>query len=318
MLQDQGPPKGSLVEQWESVPSSGKLPADRIREIPETMGISLTGKVRFAESGNPAPYAVVYISLLDRERDFYCNYADSAGNFYFAFPDQFGETDLFVSASHTNPDDLTLLIDQDFCTQLLRLPSYPLDIDSAKMDLIQGLSVNAQIRNQYRSDQMNIEEPEIPDKLFFYGAPSSIVRFDDYIRLPTLEEYFSELTPQVSLRTVKRKKTLRVEGEHPDLEFYSPLIMLDGVAVFNVESLLAVSPRYIDRLEIVDAPYIRGNVTFGGIINLISRNDDMGSGFKIFLIVRYFMFSTYFIQSLLNRPHIPHFIIYYYNHTKPY
>ena len=47
--------------------------------------------------------------------------------------------------------------------------------------------------------------------------------------------------------------------------------MIDGVAIFDVESALAVSPRYIDRMEIVDAPYIKGNVTFGGIINLISK-----------------------------------------------
>lgn len=297
-------PKGSLIGQWESVPSSGKLPVERIREIPETMGISLTGKVQFVESGNPAPYAVVYISLLDEGRDFYCNYADSAGIFYFAFPDQFGATDLFISASHTDPDDLTLFIDQDFCTEPVHLPSYPLKIDSASIDLITGLSVNAQIRDQYRSGQKESEGPEVPHKLFFYGAPSTTLMFDDYIKLPTLEEYFLELTPQVSLRTMKRKKILRVVGEHPDLEFYPPLIMIDGVAVFDVESILAVSPRYIDRMEIVDAPYIKGNVTFGGIINLISRNDDMGfidlpsSG----LMVNYKMVEQANIRNQMHQP----------------
>ncbi len=52
--------------------------------------------------------------------------------------------------------------------------------------------------------------------------------------------------------------------------------MIDGVAIFDVEAVLAVSPRLIDRVEIVNAPYIRGNVTFGGIISLISRNNDLG------------------------------------------
>jgi hypothetical protein len=52
--------------------------------------------------------------------------------------------------------------------------------------------------------------------------------------------------------------------------------MIDGVAIFDVEAVLAVSPRLIDRLEIVNAPYIRGNVTFGGIISLISKNNDLG------------------------------------------
>ena len=69
----------------------------------------------------------------------------------------------------------------------------------------------------------------------------------------------------------------RVLGDHPDLDFYPPLLMIDGVAIFDVEAFLDISPRLIDRLEIVDAPYIKGNVTFGGIINIISRNNDMGS-----------------------------------------
>jgi hypothetical protein len=52
--------------------------------------------------------------------------------------------------------------------------------------------------------------------------------------------------------------------------------MIDGVAIFDVEAVLTVSPRLIDRVEIINAPYIRGNVTFGGIISLISRNNDLG------------------------------------------
>jgi hypothetical protein len=52
--------------------------------------------------------------------------------------------------------------------------------------------------------------------------------------------------------------------------------MIDGVAIFDIEAVLAVSPRLIERVEIVNAPYIRGNVTFGGIISLISKNNDLG------------------------------------------
>ncbi len=60
------------------------------------------------------------------------------------------------------------------------------------------------------------------------------------------------------------------------LEIYPPLVMIDGVAIFDIEAVLAVSPRLIERIEIVNAPYIRGNVTFGGIISLISKNNDLG------------------------------------------
>jgi hypothetical protein len=48
------------------------------------------------------------------------------------------------------------------------------------------------------------------------------------------------------------------------------------VAIFDIEAVLAVSPRLIDRVEIVNTPYIRGNVSFGGIISLISKSNDLG------------------------------------------
>jgi hypothetical protein len=52
--------------------------------------------------------------------------------------------------------------------------------------------------------------------------------------------------------------------------------MIDGVAIFDIDAILDISPRHIEKLEIVDAPYIKGNVTFGGIINIVSRNNNMG------------------------------------------
>jgi hypothetical protein len=52
--------------------------------------------------------------------------------------------------------------------------------------------------------------------------------------------------------------------------------MVDGVAVFDTESVLAISPRYVERVELYTAPYVRGNITFGGIINLVTLEGNMG------------------------------------------
>jgi hypothetical protein len=88
-------------------------------------------------------------------------------------------------------------------------------------------------------------------------------------------------------------RSFSVSGTHQDLNHYDPLVLIDGVAIFDIESVLALDPGYIDRIEIFEAPFIRGNLTFGGIIHLISRNGDMAyidlpdSG----LLVNYSMFG---------------------------
>jgi len=270
--------------------------------LPETQGLSLTGQAISLSNRNPAPYATIYVSVLGGDQDFFCNYSDSAGRFYFSFPGYAGERDLFVSTYHSEIDDLELLIDRDFSQDQLELPSYPILLTDTLSELITEMSVNTQISQQYYPTQ--VVTPEIPesDDYLFYGQPTASIKFDDFIKLPTLEEYFFEVVPQVGVRKTGGVRRLILLGEHPDLTIYPPLLMIDGVAIFDVEAVLAVSPRLIDRVEIVNAPYIRGNVSFGGIISLISKNNDLGyidlpsSG----LLVNYRMLDQHVSDTVTN------------------
>jgi hypothetical protein len=236
----------------------------------------MTGQAVNSSDGLPAPYATIYVSVLGAEKDFFCNYSDSSGRFYFSFPDYTGYRDLFVSTYHSEYNDLELLIDRDFSQDVLQLPSYSVQPDDSLTDVITEMSVNAQISQQYYPSRAVVPQADESEELLFYGNPVSKIYFDDFIRLPNLEEYFVEVVPQVAVRKNRGVRRLVLLGEHPDLEIYPPLLMIDGVAIFDVDAVLAVSPRLIQRVEIVNAPYIRGNVTFGGIISLISRNNDLG------------------------------------------
>jgi len=244
--------------------------------LPETQGLSLTGQAVSSSDRSPAPYATIYVSVLGGDRDFFCNYSDSSGRFFFSFPSYEGERDLFVSTYHAKYDDLELLIDRDFSQDALYLPSYPVLLNDTLTELITEMSVNAQVSQQYYPRQEVIPEVQPSEELLFYGQPTSSIKFDDFIKLPILEEYFVEVVPQVAVRRTGGVRRLVLLGEHPDLAIYPPLLMIDGVAIFDIEAVLAVSPRLIDRIGIVNAPYIRGNVSFGGIISLISKNNDMG------------------------------------------
>ena len=249
---------------------------DDSKFLPESRGVSLTGQAVSASDQAPAAYATIYVSVLGSEREFFSNYSDSAGHFYFSFPNYRGNKDLFVSTFHPEYDELKLLIDRDFNNDPLQLPSFPVNLNDTLVELITEMSVNFQISQQYFPPQIRKPETKMSDDRLFYGQPTSTILFEDFINLPRLEEYFTEVIPQVSVKKSKGKRRFVVLGAHPDLQIYQPLVMIDGVAIFDIEAVLAVSPRLIERVEIVNAPYIRGNVTFGGIISLISRNNDLG------------------------------------------
>lgn len=300
-------PRGTQMDQPRSNVPSSVFHTDTMTQLPDTRGISLSGEVRSTATGEPVPYSVVYISTIGSQKEFYCNYADTGGRFYISFPNFQGERELFISASHPERGLLDLYIDQDFCTHPLHLPSYPPLHDHPDLDVLGVLVLNAGIADQFTS--RNTAPKNGPDKHggFFYGTPPVTVRFDDYIRLPSLREYFTEIVPHVSLRGTAQRTEFRVTGEHPDLAYYLPLVMIDGVAIFDNGAVLSVSPSHVDRVEIVDAPYIRGNVTFGGIINIVTREGNLGfvdlpsSG----MLVDYTMYGTGSTDPLLSPPGDP-------------
>lgn len=272
--------------------------------LPEIQGVSLTGQAISRSGREPAPYATIYVSVLGEDRNFFCNYSDSAGRFYFSFPDYVGERDLFVSTYHAEYEELELLIDRDFSSDALHLPSFSAALSDTLLEIVTELSINAQVAQQYYPSRLAETQQASNDERLFYGHPSATIRFDDFIKLPRLEEYFTEVIPQVSVRKTRGARRFVVQGDHPDLEIYRPLVMIDGVAIFDVDAVLAVSPRLIDRVEIVNAPYIRGNVTFGGIISILSRKNDLGyidlpsSG----LLVNYQMLDRPFKPANLSTP----------------
>ena len=268
--------------QYEPLPSSEPRTVEQFGHMPETRGASLSGRVVRSGSGQPAPYAKVYVTVMDDSREFYCNYADSSGRFFFAFPSQSGEKELFISAYLKDSPSLEINIVQDFCTEPVDLPSLPLRLEESLQPLLSEMAANAQIKEHYRSTPSGMlpagesGQQVRRAEIFFYGEPLSVVIFDDFIRLPTLEEYFTELIPKVSVRRSRGNRLFRVLGPHPDLAFHDPLIMVDGVAVFDHEAVLEMSPRLVERVEIVHVPYIKGNLTFGGILHVITRDRNLG------------------------------------------
>ncbi|MCK5134914.1 MAG: hypothetical protein KAR19_03940 [Bacteroidales bacterium] len=75
---------------------------------------------------------------------------------------------------------------------------------------------------------------------------------------------------------VRRKRTsLLIRSENPSLSLYEPLLMVDQVPVFNMEQFLSVQTKRIRRIDVIEDVYVKGDLRFGGIINIQSREKDM-------------------------------------------
>jgi hypothetical protein len=59
-----------------------------------------------------------------------------------------------------------------------------------------------------------------------------------------------------------------------------PLLLLDGVPIFDTDKFMAYDPLKIRKLEVVTGTYFLGNMTFDGIANFITYTGDI-PGFEI-------------------------------------
>jgi hypothetical protein len=245
----------------------------KFQYYPETRGISLSGRLLEDESENPVPNALVNLSIIG-DLDVMAIRTDASGKFYFALPDYTGNRDIFLCSEDFPGKPTGIYIDNDFCSRPVDLPSPVINFTEEEKATALNMAVNHKLSSVFFKDTIQ-ENPEVRhDELPFYGKPDEILVMDKYIDLPDVEEYFSELVGSVNVRKFEGRKVFRFNSFRTEMTIYDPLVLIDWVAVNDIDKILAMSPRLIERIELVNAPYIKGNITYGGIISFISKNSD--------------------------------------------
>ena len=154
------------------------------------------------------------------------------------------------------------------------LPEFFLPEKNAATLFNQNISV--QVQNTYSGNRLKeLKAPSI-DTMPFYIKPDAAYMLDDYVRFTTLEEVLREYVPDVNVRRRDGKFYLPV-FDHIRKEFFQvdPLVLLDGLPVFDINKLMNYDPLKIRKLEVVARMYFYGNMFFGGIVNFITYKGDL-------------------------------------------
>jgi hypothetical protein len=242
----------------------------------ETRGLSISGELLDNKTGSPLPHTRVNLSIIGRGKDFMAVQTDLSGHFYFSLPDYTGYRDLFLCSENTGTADPKLLIDNDFCTIPFQVQSDAFSLTSQERDAAYKMAVNVQLDSIFNSDTITRIAGDKYDEQVFYGKPTEILYIDNYIQLPTLEDYFNELPTQVKIRKSQGKKYFKILGAQTELTGYDPLTLVDLVAVGDPNLILTIPPSNISRIEVVNELYVKGDQTYGGIINIITKLSDFG------------------------------------------
>ncbi|MCK9450322.1 MAG: hypothetical protein M0Q90_01400 [Bacteroidales bacterium] len=244
---------------------------NRIEYLPETNGLSISGLLKNNENDSVIVGARIKLSIIGNGRDFLATETNEEGRFLLALPAYSGRRDLFVCTENSLENAADLLIDNDYCRIPIQLPDTIFSLNDAEKAVALHLINNQRISLNFYENTLTKDTFPAAFNKVFYGTPSEIVRLSNYVELPNLEEYFNELPTLAKVRKKQGKKYFKVLSNNAEIPVFEPLVMVDQVAIDNTEAVLAVSPKQIERIEIINAPYIKGAFTYGGIIHLISK-----------------------------------------------
>ncbi len=254
----------------------------RVAYLPDLgNGVAISGTVVDA-SQEPVTYATLHFSLLGDKPDYFATISDEHGRFIFSTPATEGQMELFVTPQRAEETVLEVRIDQEYDTRPVLLPRDKFLLSETEKDLARRTAMNVQLSAAYSkgwsaTDSVPAAGPGSSgiSNLPFYGTRVKKLLIDDYVRLPNLEEVFINLVPDVQFYKKRGENRIRILSDNASMAIYEPLIMIDHISVFDHEAVLALPPEKIERIDLINEVYLKGNVAFGGVLAIYSKEGDL-------------------------------------------
>jgi hypothetical protein len=119
------------------------------------------------------------------------------------------------------------------------------------------------------------------DTTAFYGRPDATYLLDDYTRFPVMEEVMREYIPQVLVRKRRGKfHFLTLDNVNKAVFDEDPLVLLDGLPIFDVDKIMAFDPLLVRKIEIMTRRYYMGVASSAGIVSYTTYNADL-AGYEL-------------------------------------
>ncbi len=249
-----------------------KLPAT----VPEYRGQLITGRL-LDEDGNPARGIPVYLSVPGKHFHFTGTKSKAEGELIFELPEFYGPGNLIVQTNWAQDSTYKIVLDKPFSEKFSdRYQPAPLMVDRSLQATLLSRSVNMQLDNAYLDDQKNRRLPPDVDTLMFYRIPDQTYYLDDYTRFGVMEEVMREYVSTIMVRKRRDQFFFRtLNKEAKELFNENPMVLLDGVPVFNINSIMAYDPLKVWRLQVVASRYYYGKLSFMGIVSYATYTGDL-------------------------------------------
>ncbi len=243
--------------------------------LPEANGLLITGKLTNIKTGAVAADISAYMGIVGKRVQFYTSKSDSAGNILFNTRDLYGTGEAVFSTNTMTDSIYHIEIQNPFSENYskYKLPGWQVN-KSLAGDLLNH-STAMQVQNIFAGNATKqFYIPQV-DSTNFYGKAEKSYKLDDYTRFTTMEEVLREYIREVGVSHEQKKFHVSVLTYDRGYLDNNPLVIYDGVPVFDMDKLMAIDPLKVNRLDAINQHYYIGPVQHDGILNLTSYKGDL-------------------------------------------
>ncbi|WP_207431249.1 hypothetical protein [Sabulibacter ruber] len=249
--------------------------------LPEYQGHLITGLVTHNATGAPAKNIRTFLASPGKNARFYSGFSSEKGSVLFDVKDFFGPKEVILQTNFLQDSTYHFQITDPFSKKFSAtgLPNFDLQENLRETIHLRHLDVQAQ--NIYLEQFLNRYKAPGIDSLPFYGQPSKRYLLDDYTRFKVMEEVMREYVPGVMVR--KRRDGFHfmvLDGDRKLFFQEDPLVLLDGVPIFDIDQIMAFDPLKIQKLEVMESQYFNGSLVSNGVVSYTTYKGDL-AGFPL-------------------------------------
>ena len=233
------------------------------RYIPEFEGEIISGRMTNKEEIISKDKSI-YLSAVGPSVEIYASSVDSlTGNFSFFTNSLYGKREIAIECPSAQEAIFELF------DPFVKPPVAPVPIlylDKRYEPYLTQRSIGMQMSRRFGIDTL-YSKTTIFDDPFFYNNKPIIYTLDNYTRFPAISDIMIEYISEMRFRRSSNQWLLQIlleTGFGRDF-IDGPLIVIDGIAIFDHELLLKYDPLKVETLSIYQSVYRIGNTIFNGI-----------------------------------------------------
>lgn len=262
---------------WEDIARN----APSIAFLPEYEGLTVQATITGKRTGRPARGVLSYISFADPRFQVSNAVSNDSGRAIFLARNVYGPHEMVVQPD-SNRNEYRIDVADAFSPRRAPMPVPRFVLPEQWKDQLSAHHFNTRLANSFQPESAQQYRPPVTyDTSLFYGKPDKVYYLDDYTRFPTMEEVMREYITEVRVRKDKTGFQYEVMNAPARLFFNAaPLVLLDGMPVFNVDKIIAFDPLKVKKIDVVSRKYLWGNLAVNGIVSYATYDGDL-AGFEL-------------------------------------